>query len=115
MKPIRTKLEKDVAVVSIRGMLMGDANTDLFRNTVKQLVENGTRKIILDFSKLSWINSHGVGALMACYASVSTAEGRIGLAGTKAKVSQVMTITKVHRLFDQYQSVKDAVRDFETP
>ena len=114
MKSVRTKLQKDVAIVNVKGMLMGDETTDLFRSTVKQLVEEGTRKIILDFSKVSWINSHGVGALMACYASVSKAEGRIGLTGIKSKVNQIMTITKVHRLFDQYPTVKHALEDFKT-
>jgi len=112
MKPVRTKMQNDVAIVNVKGMLMGDETTDLFRSTVKQLVEDGIRKIILDFSKLSWINSHGVGALMACYASVSTAEGRIGLTGIKPKVNQIMTITKVHRLFDQYPTVKHALQDW---
>ena len=113
MKPVKIKQQNDIAIVSVKGILMGDENTDIFRSEVKKLVADGNKKIILDFSKVSWINSHGVGALMACYASVSTVKGQIVLTGIQSKVKKIMTITKVHTLFDTFPSVKDACRKLE--
>ena len=112
MKTVKTKIQNDVAIVTVKGMLMGDENTDIFRSEVKQLIKDGNRKIILDFSKVSWINSHGVGALMACYASASTIKGQIVLSGINEKVRKIMTITKVHTLFDIFPSVKEAIQVF---
>ena len=106
-------MQDDIAIVTVKGMLMGDENTDIFRSEIKNLVGEGTKKIILDFSKLSWINSHGVGALMACYASASNIEGEIVLTGVQPKVRQIMTITKVNTLFSEFPSVKEACQKFE--
>jgi anti-sigma B factor antagonist len=114
MKAVKTKIQNDIAIVTVKGMLMGDENTDIFRKEVKQLFTDGNKNIVLDFSKVSWINSHGVGALMACYASASTIKGQIVLSGINDKVRKIMTITKVHTLFDTFSSVKEAIRVFNT-
>ena len=103
----------DAAVLMVRGDLMGGPETGEVLDRVRHLVSGGTRKIVLDLAKVRWMNSHGMGMLMGCYSSIQKAGGSILLAGMSPKVEEIMQITKVHRLFDHFRSVQEALRSFE--
>lgn len=107
------KLKGGIAVVKVRGDLMGGPETDEARECVKGLFSRGTKKLILDLGGVGWMNSNGLGMLMACYSSAQHSQGRLVLCNVSSKVNQLMGISKIDRLFDQFDSVRLARKSFE--
>ncbi len=109
---IREKIVGDMVVIKVRGTLMGGDETTQVHEKVKTLIADGMHKIILDLAKVKWMNSHGLGMLMACYSTVTNANGKIGIARVSEKVKSLMNITKVNTLFDNFESIDQAVASF---
>jgi len=109
---VQEKIIDDVGIVKIRGALIGDEETTEVRETVRCLIERGIRNIALDVSRVKWMNSNGLGTLMACYSAVDKVRGKIGLIKIPDKVHKIMSITRVHTLFDQFGSIREAVKAY---
>ena len=106
---VKGKFVGDIAVVKVKGMLMGGDETEEVREKVKNLVSHGTRKIVIDLGKVKWMNSHGIGMLMACYSAVQNVNGKLVIARISEKVRNIMMITNVIKLFDTFDTVDQAV------
>ena len=107
---VKTKLMDDVAVIRIHGSLMDCEESEQLQEEVVNLVDRNIHKVVIDFAKVKWINSHGVGSLFKCYESVQHAGGKIGVTNISSRVFEVMSITKVHLLFDHFDNVSHAVK-----
>jgi len=109
---IPVKVVHGVVVIRPRGELKGGPETHALRAEISTRLEKGKQKLLIDFSKVKWMNSHGIGMLMACYARSRDTGGRIGLAKVPDRVMQVMHITKIESLFDCYVSLRHAIREY---
>ncbi len=110
---IRSKLIGDVGVVKVKGSLTGEKEIAEVREAVRETVDGGTKNIVIDLHRVNWMNSNGIGMLLACYAKVQSVEGRLVLSRVSEKIYRVMDITKTIRLYDLYDSVREAVRSFQ--
>ena len=103
----------DITVLSIKGNLMGGPETTSVHDKVKSLIEAGKTKIVIDLSKVKWMNSSGLGTMMGCLTSVTNAEGRLKLCGVTEKVKSLFMITKLITLFDTYGTPEEAANAFK--
>jgi len=110
---IKVKMDGDIAVVSIKGNLMGDKMTDTCHKKIKDLLEDGQKKIIVDLSAVKWMNSKGLGMLMACFTSAKNADSIFKVASASKKVKSLFMITKLNTIFDAYDTVEEAVESFK--
>ncbi len=99
---IKEKMEEDVAVLQLSGKLMGGPETKEIHDHVKGLVADNVRKIVVDLSKVKWMNSSGLGTMMGCLTSLKNADGELKLCGVAEKVKSLFIITKLITLFDTY-------------
>ena len=106
----KTKIIEDVGVIKVKGILMGGDETEEVHDDVKRMVAEDIKKIVLDFHGVKWMNSHGIGMMMGCYATVQTVNGRMVLTRIPDKVRLIMEMTKVIKLFDEYENVHQAVK-----
>ncbi|HHS12492.1 MAG TPA: anti-sigma factor antagonist, partial [bacterium] len=74
--------DQDVAVVSMQGKLMGGPETRLCGQALQNLIKKGVRKITIDMSGVDWLNSGGMGMLMAAYNRLRKEGGTLCLSGT---------------------------------
>ena len=111
---IKIKQDGNVAVLNVRGKLMGGPETEEVKEKLNLLVQEGVTLFVFDLSKVKWMNSSGVGMMMACYASVAKIEGKLGLAQVSKKAEDALSLTQVIRLFDQFGSVKEAVEVYRS-
>lgn len=107
------KLEKagDVVVVRPRGNLDIQNSTD-FKNTVKSTVSDGNIKIVIDLAYVNFIDSSGLGSLVACLRSTNQEGGSVKLAGLTSEVRIVIELTRLHHVFSIFHTVEDAVASF---
>ena len=109
---VKTQMEGDVAVVHVSGKLMGGPESDNLRNEVKRLLDEGVSKFVINLKGVPWINSTGLGALMAVYTSVQRAEGALKLCHVSDRIQSLFMITKLLTIFDTHPSEKEAIESF---
>jgi anti-sigma B factor antagonist len=110
---IKEKMQDDIAVLTLKGKLMGGPETMAVHSKVKELVEKGTSKVVIDLGKVSWMNSTGLGALMGAMTTLRHADGDLKLARVTEKVKSLFMITKLITIFGTYDSVEEAVDAFQ--
>ncbi len=110
---LKEKIIDGVAVVYPTGKLMGGPETDNLHEKIKSLISDEITKVIIDLSKVKWMNSLGLGILMACFTSVAVAGGDLKLTGVTEKVKSLLMITQVIALFEHHDTVDQALRAFK--
>ena len=109
------KLMGDVLVIDARGRLTLGRETEAFRLRLKDLVDSGQRRIVLDLSGVDYIDSAGLGSLVAGAATVRRAGGELKLANLTERVRGLMQITRLSTLFEVYDSLEKARFSFASP
>jgi len=109
---VKEKIQGDVAILHLSGKLMGGNETKEVHEKVKSLLADRLKKIVIDLSKVKWLNSSGLGMLISCLTSVTNAEGKLKIAGATEKVNSLFMITKLITVFDSYETVDRAVATF---
>jgi len=109
---LNIKEYNDITVIGVKGNLMGGPETVAIHEKVKELIENDSKKIIIDLSKVKWMNSSGLGTMMGCLTSLKNAEGELKLCGVTEKVQSLFMMTKLITIFETCATVEDAVAAF---
>jgi anti-sigma B factor antagonist len=109
---IRKRESNGVVIVDMQGRLtLGDATAGL-REKIQQLVDSGSTRLILNLSGLSYIDSSGVGELIAAYTTVTSARGELKLLKLANHGHDVLRITKLYTVFETFEDEAAAVRSF---
>ncbi|MFC1555191.1 STAS domain-containing protein [candidate division KSB1 bacterium] len=110
---VKEKIVGDAAVLTLSGKLMGGNETNEVHDKVKSLIADDVRKVVIDLSKVKWVNSRGLGMLMACFSSLAQAKGDLKLAGTTEKVKSLLMITQIIAFFENYETTDRALAAFK--
>lgn len=110
---IDTREVAHVMVLDVHGrIVLGDELDDL-RTAVRALVADGKKKIILNLANVDYIDSSGVGELVACFTAVRNAGGELKLLNLSQKVKDVLHVTKLYTVFDIRDDEFNAVKSFD--
>src|SRR6478672_8814070 len=109
----RTVTRGDVAVVYLSGAILFGEESASLRSRVRDLL-NQSNQIVLDLKEVGYIDSGGLGTLVALYASARKVGGEIKLSRLGTRANEVMQITKLLTIFDVFDEVDAAVASFET-
>ena len=102
-----------VTVLELVGrVVLGDESNQL-RTKLKDLLAAGKTKVVLDLAEVKYIDSAGLGTLVAGYTSARNQGAGMKLANLTKKFDEQLHITKLVTVFDVYDSVADAVKSFE--
>jgi len=107
--------EKDtggVAVLELSGRVTLGEDSGQLRTKLKELLAQGKNRLVLDLGNVSYIDSAGLGALVAGYTTAQSQGASIKLANLTKKFEETLHITKLVTVFDVYDSVSDAVKSF---
>jgi anti-sigma B factor antagonist len=101
-----------VSVVDLEGrIVLGEESTSL-REKVKSLVAAGKRKIVLNMANVKYIDSAGLGALVAAHVSAKTQGASVRLCNLGEKFHEVMQLTRLLTVFDVYDTQAAAISSF---
>ncbi|MCK6622907.1 MAG: STAS domain-containing protein [Calditrichaceae bacterium] len=109
---IKEKMEGDIAVLTVSGNMMGGPDSSVLHDKVKSLISDGLKKVVVDIKGVKWMNSSGLGVLMACMSSLQQAGGSMKLSSVTEKVQSILMITKLIELFETYENAERAVAKF---
>jgi len=107
---LTTATQGDVTVVTLAGNLMGGPDATALNTKLHELIDAGTRKVVLDLSGVEFLNSSGLSLLIVGAGALRNAGGRLVLAGASPKVSSVITLAKLSSVLSMHPSVEAAVR-----
>lgn len=107
-------IEDDTVVVVIQGKLMGGPATQTCHKQMKHLIEEGHQQIVIDMAGVEWVNSSGLGMLVACYTSCRNANSHLKIAGATEKTKGLLKMTKLDTVLDCYDTTKQAVENFRS-
>ena len=106
---IKEKIDNQVAVLTLSGKMMGGPETTALHDHIRSLMGDNISKVVIDLGGVKWINSSGLGVLMAAMTTLKNAGGQMKLANVTEKVESLLMITQLMRIFDTYETVDRAV------
>ncbi len=102
----------EAVVLSISVKMLGDTDSQLLWDKVKDLASAGKNKIVFDIKNVKLINSIGIGILMSCWTTLGKIGGQLKLVNVGEKISDLLELTELDQFFDTYDSIEEAVTDF---
>jgi len=112
MKSINRQVN-GVTVVDMSGRITLGEGSVILRETVKDLLAKGHKKILLNLGDVSYIDSSGIGELVSAYTSVRNQGGELKLLKLTKKVHDLLQITKLYTVFDIKDDEASAVQAFK--
>jgi anti-sigma B factor antagonist len=106
---------EDVAIVDFSGKITLGEGSAIVRKLVRDLVAAGKRKILFDLSDVDYIDSSGIGEMVAAYTAVRSANGELKLIHLTRRVHDILQITRLFTVFDVQKDEASALRSFRNP
>jgi anti-anti-sigma factor len=109
---ITARYQNSNAILRLSGNILGDDRLKLYEAIQEQL-ESGYTNIILNFEKIDLMDSVGLGVLIAAHKSLSRAGAKLALSNVGASVNYLLTIARLNRILDKYDTEDDALSSFQ--
>lgn len=108
---IKIKDQEGVAICHISGEINIDTIAEL-KKAFKKIIDNKTRKVLLNFEAVDYIDSAGLACLIELSRNLKSVQGIMFLSSLDPKVSSVLSITKLDRVFKIFDTEEEALRNF---
>jgi anti-sigma B factor antagonist len=108
---VTTRTKDGILVIDCIGRIVFGEESSLLRETVKQAVTENNR-IVLNLGEVNYIDSGGLGTLVALRITAQNAGGTIKLTNLTKRVGDVLQVTKLLTVFDVYNSEAEAIESF---
>ena len=99
----------DVRVVRVREAKLTYPVLSSFFSEVRQLVEGGTRKVVIDLGAVTYIDSASIGCLMDIHRLLREKDGALRLSGLQSRVETMSSMTGVHKIIPIHHDEEEAV------
>ena len=110
---LNTRQAGKVTVIDVSGRITLGEGSSAIREVVRDLITKGNKKILLNLEDVSYIDSSGIGELVAGYTSLANASGELKLLGLTARMKDLLQITKLYTVFDVHEDETHAVQSFK--
>ena len=107
-----TRQVDGVTIVDLSGRITLGEGSVVLRDTVKDLLGKGQKKILLNLGDVSYIDSSGIGELVSAFTSVRNQGGELKLLHLTKKVHDLLQITKLYTVFDVKDDEAGAIASF---
>jgi anti-sigma B factor antagonist len=101
-----------VAVVELSGRIVLGEESNALREQIKGLLAAGQKKIVLNLAEVSYIDSAGLGALVAAHHSARMQGASLKLANLGTKFQEILQVTKLITVFEVHENEAAAIRSF---
>lgn len=106
---ISTEKFNGTTVLTLKEERLDAHNSGSLRDFILNLLDSGDQQIIVDLSDVRFIDSSGLGALLSGYKNTNLRSGSFLLAGLQPRVQSMFELTRLHRVFDIYPGVQEAL------
>lgn len=110
---LEQRMAGNVAIISIDGDITLNKGGDvLLKDKVQSLIQQGTKNIVIDLSRVAYVDSAGLGQLVQAYATTKNKGGALKLVNVTKKLKDLLVVTKLLTVFDTFDDEKSALSSF---
>jgi anti-sigma B factor antagonist len=110
---ISNKQVGDVSVVALKGRIVLGEGSSALRERIKNLVRDGRKKIVLNMTNVTYVDSAGLGTLVAAHVSAKKEGTALHLSDLGSKFHEVLQLTRLLTIFSVYTTEAEAIKSFE--
>jgi len=107
-----TRQVDGVTVVDFSGRITLGEGSVVLRDTIRDLLSKGSKKILLNLGDVTYIDSSGIGELVSAFTTVRNGGGELKLLNLTKKVHDLLQITKLYTVFDIKDDEASAIAAF---
>ena len=97
-----------LTVIELSGRLMGGTDATFFHGLIQQNLGEGGRDFVIDLEHVGWVNSIGLGMLIAAHKAIHKSGGRMALTNVH-NIESLLSITRLTTVMDTYDSRQEAM------
>ncbi len=105
----KTESNNGFIVVFVKEERLDANNSEELKQELNRLFEAGSKNVIVDLKEVRFIDSSGLGVLVSGFKNASTRQGTLKLSGLQTQVKSMFELTRLHRVFDIYSTIDDAL------
>jgi len=109
---LKTEASGKQMVIFVREERLDAHNSEELKAEMNRLFAAGSKDLIVDLKEVRFIDSSGLGVLVSGFKNASTLQGSIKLSGLQTQVKSMFELTRLHRVFDIFQTVDDALESY---
>jgi anti-sigma B factor antagonist len=109
---VKERQAGDVTILDMRGEVRIGEGSIALRDAIRNLTAEGKKKLLLNLAGVSYIDSSGIGELIANYTTVTRQGGQLKLLKLTDRVQNLLVITKLLTVFDAYDDEAEALKTF---
>lgn len=102
----------DVSVIDLEGRITLGESTGLLRDNFRELLAQGSKKIVLNLAGVTYVDSAGLGELVGVYTTAKNQGGGVKLLNLQKKLNDLLQVTKLHTVFESFDDETKAVNSF---
>lgn len=106
---LRTESSGINVIVFVKEERLDAHNSGELKTEMNRLFEGGSSHLVIDLQEVRFIDSSGLGVLVSGFKNAATRHGSIKLSGLQTQVKSMFELTRLHRVFDIYQTADDAL------
>jgi len=103
----------DVAILDMSGKVTIGEGSVALRNTIRRLLGEGKKNILLNLSGVGYVDSSGIGELVSSFTAVNKEGGQLKLLNLTQKIQDLLAITKLLTVFDTYENESEALGSYQ--
>jgi anti-sigma B factor antagonist len=109
---IKTVEHYNAVVIELKGNVMGGPEASELNELLHKLLDSNKKNIIIDLADVKFMNSSGLGMLISAFTTMKNGGGNLKLANATEKIQSLLLITKLITIFENFDTVDEAVKSF---
>jgi anti-sigma B factor antagonist len=93
-----------VAIIDLSGKLMGRPEAEEFKGGITQLLKEGYKNVLVNLAEVPWVNSTGLGILVAGYTSLRREGGTLKLFNVTERINSILMVTRLTTIFETFDN-----------
>jgi anti-sigma B factor antagonist len=106
---LKTEANGNRMIIFVREERLDAHNSEDLKAEMNRLFATGSKELIVDLKDVRFIDSSGLGVLVSGFKNASTRQGSLKLASLQTQVKSMFELTRLHRVFDIFQTVDEAL------
>ena len=103
----------DVTILDMSGEVRIGEGSVALRDSIRKLADAGKNKVLLNLAGVKYMDSSGVGELIANFTTIRRQGGQLKLLNLTDKIQNILVITKLLTVFDSYDNEAEALKSFQ--
>jgi len=110
---VKERQAGDVTILDMSGEVRIGEGAVALRDSIRNLADQGKKKVLLNLAGVKYMDSTGVGELIANYTTITRQGGQLKLLSLTERIQNLLVITKLLTVFDSYDNEAEALKSFE--